>query len=291
MIKTILVPLTPTGLDDRSLAAASIIARAFNAHIDAVHVRLDPVEVAVNMTSDASGSAGVLVPSLIDDLERGADERAAVAREAFAAFLKREAFPDNANQNSARETASAQMHVETGQEIAWLLRYAITADLVVASRGPEEDTSMRPLLEALLMDSGRPLLVPATEAPKTDLDNIVIAWKATPQTGRAVTAAMPFLRRAERVTAVTIVEEDESIADDTDKLSRYLGWHGVHAEIERVRSGPLDPVAALMQTAQRRGANLVVLGAYGHSRLREWVFGGFTRQILGDAAISVLFAH
>jgi nucleotide-binding universal stress UspA family protein len=291
MIKTVLVPMTATAIDDRSSAAAANIARALSAHIDAVHVRLDPVELAVGMTSDASGSAGVLMPSLIDDLERSADDRAALARETFAAFLKREMMAASEAPAAAREGASAQMHIETGNEVAWLLRYAITADLVVASRSAEPDASMRPLLESLLMESGRPLLLPATAASASNLDNVVIAWKATPQTGRAVTAAMPLLMRAKQITAVTIAEDDTDTANDAGSLLRYLGWHGLHAEAVCVPAGPLDPVEALTLTAQHRGANLVVLGAYGHSRLREWVFGGFTRQILDDAAFSVLFSH
>jgi len=289
MIKTILVPVSGNEMDAVGLAAALPIARTFSAHIDALHVRNDPIEVAMAMSTEGAG--GVLLQGIIDDLTRDADANEAAARSKFADFCAKEALALGATPADTGAKPSADWHVETGQEARWMTSYGMTADLVVAPRGiPGRDATARSTLEALLLETGRSLLIPSNSGALTrPAERIAIAWKATPQASRAVAGAIPFLTRAKEVVVLT-VEEESGRRDDAERLSAYLGWHGITAVIERLSAGP-DGAAETMLAAATARAELLVMGGYGHTRLREWVFGGFTQRVLTEAPLPVLMAH
>jgi nucleotide-binding universal stress UspA family protein len=101
--------------------------------------------------------------------------------------------------------------------------------------------------------------------------------------------AMPFLARAKEVVVLTVNERPDEHAT-TDRLVRGLGWHGLTARAEQLHPGAEGAVATLLAAAKDR-ADLLVMGGYGHTRLREWVFGGFTQQVLDAAPLPVLIAH
>jgi nucleotide-binding universal stress UspA family protein len=289
MIKTILVRATDNASSDAAYAVARCVARRFSAHIDALHVRLDPVETAVAMSTEGAG--GTLLQGIIDSLEKDADAGEANARTRFTTFCSGAGLPLIAGPAMSAERPSAMFHVETGEEARWMCTYGRTADLVVAPRGlPGDDAVARSTLEAVLLETGRPLLIPAAVPPAPDVaDRVAIAWKATPEAARAVAFALPFLAHAAEVTIVSI-EEDDSRRNDGARLVRYLGWHGITARSERLTAGS-DGGAATLLAAAKAKSGLLVMGGYGHTRLREWVFGGFTQRALDHADIPVLMAH
>jgi nucleotide-binding universal stress UspA family protein len=158
------------------------------------------------------------------------------------------------------------------------------ADLILAARGAEHDVTSRIVLEAALLGIGRPLLIPTENTSRPIIGGTVaIAWKATPQAARAVAAAMPFLRRVTEIV-VTTVDEGDRERGEADRLIRYLSWHGLHATVDRLRSEDQDPADTLLAAVGRK-ADLLVMGGYGHSRVREWIFGGFTQRVLADAPL------
>jgi len=286
MIKTILVP-TGNEIDAIALATAASVARGLGAHIDALHVRLDPVEAAMAMSTEGAG--GTLLQGIIDSLEHDADEGEAKARSIFAAFCAREGLA-SATAAVGDAKASAAFHVETGQETRWVATYGLTSDLGVATRGVSgNNAAARSTIEALLLETGRPLLIPGPSAPIPDFaDRIAIAWKPSPQAARAVAAAMPLLTRAKAINVLT-VEEEEGRRDDTARLIDYLTWHGVRAVAERLAPGSNGATTLIAAATAKSG--LLVMGGYGHTRLREWVFGGFTQYVLDHAELPVLLAH
>jgi nucleotide-binding universal stress UspA family protein len=289
MIKTILVPATSNETDMATFAAALQVARSFAAHLDVLHVRIDTVEVAVAMAADIGGG-GSVPPGLIEQLEQEVREREANAQRSFAGFCAREGLTLASSPADGRTKPSAQWHVETGQEPRWMAAYGTTADLIVASRGSGDDFTLRSILEAVLLETGRPLLIPSAGAPAAMMaEKIAIAWKPTPEAARAVALAMPFLARAKEIVVMT-VEEEEGRRDDADRLVRGLAWHGLSANVERLTPGPHGAAETLLAAASSK-AGLLVMGGYGHSRLREWVFGGFTQRILAEAPLPVLIAH
>jgi nucleotide-binding universal stress UspA family protein len=288
MIKTILAAATGNDSDAGVLAAALAVARPFAAHLDVLHVRFDATTVALAMATDAG--SGALTAGLVERIEQDAREREAKAQANFARFCREAGLAVATAPGAAGEAApSAQFHVEIGEEARWMARYGLAADLIVAPRTRGEEVSERTILETVLIGAGRPLLIPAAGLMPAGFERIVIGWKATPQTARAVALAMPFLARAQQIVVVT-VEEEPAEAETADRLVRNLAWHGFAARSERLQPGADGAAATLLAAAVAR-ADLLVMGGYGHSRLREWVLGGFTQAALAGARLPVLIAH
>lgn len=288
MIKTILVGATGNDGDAASFAAALAIARPFAAHLDVLHVRLDAVSAAVAMMTDVG--SGVVTAGLVERLEQDAREREAKAMEIFQRFCAGANLAEVATPpGGGAAAATAQFHVETGAEGRWMAAYGVAADLIVAPRGSGEGAMARSTLEAVLLESGRPLFVPAASATPVEFARVAIAWKPTPQAARAVALAMPFLARAKEVVVIAVEEEADG-RDAAERLVRNLRWHGLAASAAPLRPGAEGGAATLLAGARDR-ADLLVMGGYGHTRLREWVFGGFTQRVLDDAPLPVLMAH
>ena len=121
-------------------------------------------------------------------------------------------------------------------------------------------------------------------------ETIVIAWKATPEAARAVGAAMPFLSTAKQIFVVTVAEDRDLPDEEGARLLTSLRWHGFNVSMRRLPPGPQGAASTLLAAAAEQAA-LVVMGAYGNSRLRQWIFGGFTRYILRGAEVPVLMMH
>jgi nucleotide-binding universal stress UspA family protein len=285
MIRSILVAATGDPTDAATLAAALGIARKFGAHLDVLHVRADPINAGVAMATGAG--SGAITAGLIEQLEADVREREARAKDGFDRFCAASGLTGPGGSAGQANAPSAEFHVETGREPDWVAVYGRTADLVIVARLPDGDGG--PTLEAVLLETGRPLLIPGPAAMPESIARIAIAWKPTAQAARAVALAMPFLSRATEIVIAT-VEESADERDEIDRLSRYFGRHSLHSTVARMRPGPDGPAATLLSAIVGR-ADLLVMGGYGHSRVREWVFGGFTQHVLAGAPLPVLLAH
>lgn len=173
--------------------------------------------------------------------------------------------------------------------------HAYYADLVVIAR-PERaaQTASAPgLAESLVLSSGRPILVFPPSGTVSRIHRMLVAWNATRESVRAVADAMPLLARAEAVEVLVIDPErhpghgQEPGAD----IARHLARHGVRVEIQRVSSGGQDVGHFLLSRAAAFRADVLVMGAYGHSQVREWMFGSVTRTVLYEAAVPVLMSR
>jgi nucleotide-binding universal stress UspA family protein len=154
------------------------------------------------------------------------------------------------------------------------------------------DSSRHCNMGDLVMQTGRPVLIVPTAQEALDLGHVVLGWKDTRETRRAASDALPLLRLAGRVTIVEIAPEPKLAAAQArlDDVAAWLGRHGV-AAAPLVAASTGDDVAQLDAIARTQGAGLVVAGAYGHSRLREWVLGGVTRDLLLTADRCAVVAH
>jgi nucleotide-binding universal stress UspA family protein len=142
------------------------------------------------------------------------------------------------------------------------------------------------------LQAGRPVLVVPGAANKLNLDRIVVGWKDTREARRAVFDALPFLKKAAHVTVVELAEEEE-LAEAHKHVKDVGGWlkqHGVIAECIALHSAG-DEASQLKAIAHKQSAHAIVAGAYGHSRLREFVFGGVTRDLLQCADLCSLMSH
>jgi nucleotide-binding universal stress UspA family protein len=298
MIKTILVPAAGDDSDVSAFAAGLAVARLFGAHLDALHVRLDAARVAMAVAMDSAN--GAATAGLIEQLEQDAREREATAHTMFRRFCSDAGLtladtPPPSDSGSSAGVLSAAWHVQIGDESRWMATYGLASDLIVAQRSRGNEVSARSVLEAVLLDTGRPLLIsPNSGALPADFGRIAIAWKATPQTARAIGLAMPFLVRAKEIVVLIVTEGADEAPDRTeDLLLRNLTRHGLLATSARFASAPESRggAAGALLAAARERSDLLVMGGYGHSRMREWVFGGVARRVLNDAPIPVLIAH
>ncbi len=282
MIKTILVLATGNTSDTPVFNTAATVARVLNGHLDFLHVRIDPAEIVAAFATDPSG--GMVSAHIIDQLEAEAVERGERARKAVQEFCQREGValdaPDGRDQIFA-----AQWHREIGREPDWVAEYGRTSDLVVIGRSEQTD---RRTLEAALLDTGRPLLIPGAIA--RPMDTVAIAWKSTREAGHALTAAWPFIAKAKEVVVLTAPEGGRSDEGET-RLLQTLRRHNSRTDVRRLDPGHGSVADTLLTAATELGAGLLVMGGYSHSRLRELVFGGVTERVLRGADLPVLMAH
>jgi len=173
-----------------------------------------------------------------------------------------------------------------------LAEAADAADLVIVGR-PESGLLANDYLTAdpgdLVMRAGRPILIAPSGQSRLEARRVLVAWKSTREARRAISDAMPFLKRAETVNLVEIRERGEasSLADP----EAFLAAHGVTVRGEAVDRGGATIEARLSAFAEREKADLIVAGGYGHTRIRELVFGGVTRSLIGSSPLPCLLSH
>jgi nucleotide-binding universal stress UspA family protein len=287
MIRTILVPATGRPADQAAFGTALRAASLGTRHITFLHVRLDVADMVVAMSSGGLGGTGV--QDLVDRMDADTKALEAKVRTEVAAFCTENGITLRGDaQDAAGAGLTGSIVVETGLEAGWIATYGRFADLVVVGR----DTSglNENVLEAALMETGRPLLVPPETMPASLAGPVMIAWKDTIEAARAVALAEPFIAAAQKVVVVSVTEGSDS--DPTAaQLQRSLYWHNPRTELRHLPLAGRAAVDVLMDEAREAGAGLVVMGGYSHSRLRQIVLGGFTRSVLRDAPVPVLMAH
>jgi nucleotide-binding universal stress UspA family protein len=178
----------------------------------------------------------------------------------------------------------------------YIAHQARAADLILidpSGGGAKLDPSRRVDVSDFVMRVGRPvLLVSPGEAPP-DLQNALVAWKDTREAQRAVSAALPLLQKAAHVTVVEVAKEEDlpRARDHVNDVSEWLKRHGISADPFAAVGAEDEAGGRIDMIAKEKGAGLVVAGAYGHSRVREWVLGGVTRDLMANTGRSSLVSH
>lgn len=286
-IKVVLVPVTATETGASTLKTAFALGHRFSAHVAALHVRADPRNTMPYM---GEGMSGIVLQEIMAAIERDAAERARAARALFDAGVAEFAVP-LADAPEAAPRFSANWREEVGREDEIVARYARLSDVVViGSQSARQSTVVDMMMEAVLLDGGRPVLLAPAQVPNSFGDNIAVAWNGSVEAARAVAAGMPFIKAARRVTILTIGEGSEPQAT-AEALKRYLAWHGIDAAPLVATAAAEGAGPAILGQTKRLGADLLITGAYTHNRFRQMIFGGVTRHILSDAELPVLVAH
>jgi nucleotide-binding universal stress UspA family protein len=286
--RTILVPMGQRDNAQSALEAAFLVARRFAGHVHGLHVLPDVSNpathalVATRMTAEEAQSDFQRFRATAERvLEREATELKSLFDGAAArAGAAAQTAPSGA------DGPSASWQVITGFESELVGRLGRMFDLtVIARRGPRG--SSHDTVQAALLESGRPLLLAPPAVHPTLGEAVLLAWNASPQAARAVSIALPFLCQAGRVTVMSVGNGPEP-EPTADQLARSLAWHGVAAAARRVEQGSGRVRDILLSEAAASAADLLVLGAYSHSRMRQVVFGGVTEHMLDYAELPVL---
>jgi nucleotide-binding universal stress UspA family protein len=196
----------------------------------------------------------------------------------------------------ASQVASFESHVEIGEAVDAIVRRGRCSDLVIVGQSDVEhrvDGVADDFPQQVLLHSGAPVLVvPYACSFATIGRNVVVGWKDTREAARALRDALPLLAGAERVLLLEIGERPAP-AESASSLAAAASWLASHAIAARTEhdAGPGDAGDRLLSRAADLGADLIVVGGYGHSRLREWALGGVTRQLLRQMTVPTLLSH
>ena len=174
----------------------------------------------------------------------------------------------------------------------YLASQARSADLIITGLAGASTAMRRVDIDDLVLQAGRPVLIVPAAVETVKLQRVLVAWNDTREARRSVFDALPLLQLAQQVMVVEIAAEDELAAARRrlDDVAAWLGRHGIVAQAQAcISSG--DDAARLRQIAEDQDAGVLVAGAYGHSRVREWVFGGVTHDLLLHGNCCALVAH
>lgn len=272
--KTLLVPVDARKRSQRSIQVACQLAARFDAHVIGLFVQPTyyiPPEL---------GAYGPTVPVALIEEKMG--EAAQAARAIF----------DSAA--SASTGCSLEWRTGKGDAATVVATHARYADLVVLNQtDPDEGRSH--FTDTMMLSVGRPvLLVPYVGQLDCIGDRILVCWNASHEAARAVTDALPLLQRASKVTVMSIDAQASETGHGEQPgadIALFLARHGVQAEVMHTVSGGINEGDIILSSAADEGTDLIVMGAYGHTRLREMILGGATRTVLQSMTVPVLMSH
>ncbi|HEX8027540.1 MAG TPA: universal stress protein [Vicinamibacterales bacterium] len=271
--KDLLVYAGAGGTTPICLDVASALAAGHNAHLTALHV-IQPPLVPV----DASGFVAADVIQQLEDQER---ERAEVARR----------LVTDAERRNGR---CIEHRAVDGDTITTALLHSRYADLVIVGQdGGDDPAGYSDLAEAIVMDAGRPVLVVPQAGKFSSVGKrVLVAWKQTAEATRAVHDALPLLRGAEAVVVMEVNPPTERVPHIAGvDIATHLARHDVRAEVSSTTATEIGIGDVILSRAAELGADTIVMGAYGHSRLREFVFGGVTLHLLRHMTVPVFMSR
>ena len=286
-IKNMLVPIGDISTDESAIGTALLMTQEFGGHADCLFVTGDVGEI---IPPGAMGLFETVQTQMQADFLKEREKRQVLARQRFDDMLaeRKIAYLDTA---LPAELPSASWAVVQGTASEAVAMRGGAYDLVVVGRPRADRASVAELAaEAALFRTGRPVLIAPPEIPKAIGEAIVIGWNRSASAARAVSAALPFLLASRSVTIVSVLTGAKQGPGAAD-IAKYLSWHDVPAQVVELPPDHRVVGEVLLEEAGRVNADLVVAGAYSHSRLRELILGGVTRHVLQNAAIPVLMAH
>ena len=275
MLKDIVVNLG-LGEHDPAGAVAVSLGEMFNAHVLGLAFAYEPVVPGAVMGS---------IPAEYIEMQRaesGAKANAAIAR--FEELARR------AGISYERRVLDATLSSASDQ----FGRLARRFDLVVVGQPSRERGGPEEILdEGALFESGRPVIVvPFIQKGGLNLERIMVCWDGSRAASRAIADSLPLLHKAKQVEVV-IVANGRAKSDEVPgaDLGQHLARHGLKVDVKRITSPDIDVASTILSYAADSSADFIVMGGYGHSRLREFVLGGVTRGMLESMTVPVLMSH
>jgi nucleotide-binding universal stress UspA family protein len=276
--KNLLVHVDDSKACAERVRAAIDLAIAHEAHLTGVYVIGDlPPE-----TFESS----YLLPEMREMLQQEGGTRAEAALARFAEAAKRNEISFETRTDRGLYTAVADA----------LVIHARYADVVILGQAdPDDGGGPRDLPEAVTLGSGRPSLVIPYIGPQATLgQRVTVAWDASREATRAVNDALPILTRAQAVNVVAVNPRETPFGHGEQPgadIAVHLARHGIKVDVQIIESREVDVANIILSHIADQSSDLLVMGAYGHSRLRQLVLGGVTRTILHDMTVPVLMAH
>jgi nucleotide-binding universal stress UspA family protein len=268
------------------LTCALLAARRFDSQVDGLHARPG----APRIIPVAPEGAFIPASEIVEDLERADRDLDRQLRERFDGFMREHGVAAADSVLPGTEvTAAWRDEAVTGYEALGSLGRAY--DLICVGRPlPGAAVPSMSALEAALFESGRPILIAPPTPPDRLGDVVVVAWNGSTETARTIATAMPFLVEAKEVVVLS-VDNGMVPGPSGAEIVQGLMRNGIASRTHQVKGGDRAVGAAILEECKALGADLLLKGAYTHSRLRQMIFGGATSHILGAAELPVIMAH
>ena len=277
MIKDIVTNLSLRNSRDVAMDFAVSTAAAFDAHLAGLAFVYEPIIPAM---VDMYG-----MPPEVIESQRVENEN--MAKAALGRF---EDAARGAALSAEPRMVDAQVATAPGRFSDIARRFDLS---VLGQPEPDQSTLDRLMIEAALFDTGRPMLVvPYIQRTGLKLDHIMLAWDGSRSAARAAGDALPFIRRG-KLVEIVIVASDGAKSDEMPgaDIAQHLARHGAKVELNRIVTTETDVANTILSHAADSSADFLVMGGYGHSRLREFILGGVTREILTSMTIPTLMSH
>ena len=280
-LRTITVPLF-SGVDPTApLDAALSVARHTNAHIEGVLIRPDPA------TGEAAIAAyGLPNAASLAEMAREGEQNAATSRAGFNAWAAVNGLPGDGKPGAV----FARWHEHIGWPEEAVIQHGRLADLLVMALPASFTTAVGPAFESAVFNSGRPTMVVPSGKARSLPGKVLLAWNGSLEATRALAGAMPLLESAKQVFVLTIPEKKHAGGETMD-VCAALRWHDINAVCLVPHRDSSDAGAAILRAASELQADMVVMGAYTHGRVRQLLLGGATRHVIENSTIPILFGH
>ena len=287
----ILVPVFGYDADRAALDAALVLAKKSGAHVQVLHIKVDPMESVPLMVD-----VGVAATELIEAVERHAEARGKAASATFEAWRGERNITLDPQPSLRTGITTAYQAVE-GAEDELIIKFGRLTDLVVIGRptGEEAGDQVLSRVEDALFGAGQPVLLVPAGLDQAALEKLVtgpalISWNGSIEATRAVSSAIDLLRGIGHVRVLSIQEGKKDRHPAAD-LVHYLAWEGVAASVTEASSTTGAAADQILATAKSMQAGFVLMGGYSHGRLRQLVLGGVTSHMMDHADLPVLMAH
>ncbi len=281
-MRTLLVPFHGSDTNQTALKMAHLVAARFGSYVEGLFVLQPPPIIA----GEGITIPGEYLTQLAEEGRRLANE----ARERFERFMKERNVPFG-DITKVSDTASANWREMEGLESQVIGEYGRLFDLIVVGCATQPSSADRnAICEAALFESGRPVMVSAEHTPATLGKTIVVAWNGSTETARTIALGMPLLQTAEKVVVLT-VQGGTVPGPEAEQVTRHLVRNNVNAQTQIVELESRTVGEAILEETDRAGADLLLKGAFTHSRLRQLIFGGATQHILSNPKVPVFMAH
>jgi nucleotide-binding universal stress UspA family protein len=286
-IKSILVPVDGTAASARCLEAAFLVALAHAAHVEVLHVRADPKD-AVPLLGE--GMSGAMIEEMVELAEKEAADRSAMARKIFDDSIVAHGLLYVDEPQLVDKAASSWVEVVGREDEALAVRGRLADLSVVARPMPDADLPTSMTLNAAIFETGRPVLVVPPVLTKSFGNRLAISWNGSAESARAVACGIPFLQSAKTVHTMA-VHSARTPPAAARGLREYLGWNGIASVDETIEPEGRAVGHAVLRTCSENGVDMLIMGAYTRSRMRQLILGGVTRYVLENAEIPVLMAR
>ncbi len=281
--KSLLMPLSTSGHVPERIKGALSICSFFQGHLEVLHAQISPRQF---LPADVIGMPHKLIQELEVVAGKYSKSESGELQEMFASLCKQQQV--KVSESSIDQQTTAHWQEVNGLRSELVAERGKVADLIVIPQSKSGQPTST--FEAAIMRSGKPVIVVPRTMIEFKANNVLIAWNGSTEAARAVTAALPILKRADKVV-ITTSKKSADRKPDSKELEQYLNRYGIKCSLNSFDSHHRVTGEVLLETASKLKTDLIVMGAFTHRRVHEQIFGGVTRHMMAHLTVPVLMMH